>query len=73
MAARRPNIKPDDLMDVNEVAEAFGVSTTSIRVARSQPDKFRALADKLPEPLRMVANTWVWLRFDVEQAVRKSS
>lgn len=62
-------IEPEDIMDVSEVAEAFGLSKTSIHVAITQPDKFRALADRLPPPLRKVSRAWVWRRDDIERAL----
>lgn len=66
---RRPNISIDDLMDITQVAEAFGVTTSSVRVALNKPDQFRALADKLPAPLGKLNSSWVWLRYDVEKVV----
>lgn len=66
---RRPNITGHDLMELDEVAEAFGVASSSVRVALSQPDVFPALANRLPAPLRKVGRSFVWLRYDVEKAV----
>jgi predicted DNA-binding transcriptional regulator AlpA len=65
---RRPNITAHDLMDSNEVAEAFGISTSSLRVALHNPDIYPALADQLPPPLRKIGNSHVWLRYDIEKA-----
>lgn len=64
-------IAPDDLMDAEEVAEAFGVTRSSLSVAMSKPDTFPTLAARLPDPLRRVGNSWVWLRVDVSQALRR--
>lgn len=66
---RRPNITGDDLMDTTEVADAFGVAVSSLLVAISNPTVFPTLAARLPEPLRKIGKSWVWLRVDVEKAV----
>lgn len=65
---RRPNITGHDLMDADEVAEAFGVTRSSLHVALSNPDVFPALANRLPAPIRKVGRSYVWLRYDVEKA-----
>lgn len=62
-------ILPHDLMDSAEVAEAFGVSMTSIRIALTQPDTFPSLAARLPKPLRKIGRGHVWARADVEAAL----
>lgn len=67
--SKRPAITGYDLMDTAEVAEAFGVKPSSLLVAMSQPGVFPALAGKVPEPLRKVGNSWVWLRADIEGAL----
>lgn len=66
---KRPTITGYDLMDSSEVAEAFGVSQSSLNVAMSKPDVFPALADRLPAPIRKIGKSWVWLRVDIEAAV----
>lgn len=66
-------IHAHDLMDVDEVAAAFGVATSSLRVALSNPDTFPALASRLPPPLRRVGRSWVWERAAVERAVAKAA
>lgn len=58
-----------DLMDADEVAAAFGVTESSLRVALSKPDAFPTLANRLPAPLRRIGRSWVWARADVERAV----
>jgi predicted DNA-binding transcriptional regulator AlpA len=63
-------ITSHDIMDVDEVAEAFGVKPSSLYVAMSNPDTFPSLAAKLPAPLRRVGRSWVWARRDVEAAVK---
>lgn len=62
-------MNPNDLMDVHEVAEAFGVTTSSVRVAQSQPDKYPALANRMPAPVRRIGRSYVWSRADVEAAL----
>ena len=66
---KRPNITAHDLMDADEVAEAFGVTRSSLHVALSNPDVFPSLAARLPAPIRKVGRSFVWLRADVEAAV----
>ena len=68
---RRPNITGHDLMDAYEVADAFGVSRSSMHVALSNPDVYPALAEYLPQPIRTIGRSFVWLRYDVERAVAK--
>lgn len=68
---RRPNITGDDLMDTDEVAEAFGVAHKSVNTAMSHPHVFPTLAVRLPAPLRKVGKGWVWLRYDIEKAVKQ--
>lgn len=70
---RRAPITGHDLMDATEVAAAFGVSRNTLNVAISKPDVYKALAGKLPEPLRKIGNNNVWLRSDVERAVREAA
>lgn len=65
---RRPNITGHDLMDADEVAEAFGVARSSLHVAMSNPDVYPTLAAVLPQPIRKVGRSFVWLRYDVEKA-----
>jgi hypothetical protein len=57
-----------DLMDVGEVALAFGVTESSVQVALSSPDTYPSLANRLPAPLRRIGRSWVWLRADIEAA-----
>ena len=64
-------IQPDDLMDAQEVADAFDVTKSSLSVAMSRPDGYPALATRLPPPLRKVGNAWVWRRTDVEAALAR--
>lgn len=66
MARTTTRITGHDLMDMHEVADAFGVSLSSVRVAMSSPATFPSLAARLPAPLRQIGNAWVWLRSDVE-------
>jgi hypothetical protein len=66
---KRPNITIDDLMDAHQVAEAFAVSRSSLRVAMNNPDQFKALAGKLPAPIGQLAGGWVWLRYDIDKAL----
>ena len=56
-------------MDGTEVAEAFGVSLSSIQVALSAPTAFPSLAAKLPPPIRKIGRSWVWLRTDIEASL----
>lgn len=63
------NITAHDLMDIEEVAEAFGVKRSSLHVAMSRPDQYQSLANRLPPPLRRVGRTYIWLRSDIEAAV----
>lgn len=71
MSKRRPNITADDLMDADEVAEAFGVAKSSLQVAMSKGNTYPALRGRLPAPIRKCGGAWVWLRYDVEKAVEK--
>jgi predicted DNA-binding transcriptional regulator AlpA len=57
-----------DLMDVDEVADAFGVTRSSLHVALST-DQFPSLTRRLPAPLRRIGRSWVWARADVEAAL----
>lgn len=66
---RRPNITGHDLMDGSEVADAFGVTQGSLHVALSSPSVFPALANFLPDPIRKIGRSHVWLRYDIERAV----
>jgi hypothetical protein len=66
---KSPTITAFDLMDTTEVAEAFGVTTSSLRVALNNPDVYPTLAERLPDPLRRVGQSWVWLRAEVEAAL----
>lgn len=66
---RRSPITGHDLMDTGEVADAFGVTKSSVQVAMSKPNVYPSLAARLPAPLRLVGNSWVWLRSDVEAAL----
>jgi predicted DNA-binding transcriptional regulator AlpA len=59
-----------DLMDTAEVADAFGVTTSSVGVAMSKPHVFPALANRLPPPLRKIGKSWVWVRADIEDALK---
>jgi len=68
-AIAQRTITAHDLMDTTEVAKAFGVTTSSLRVALNNPDVFPALAARLPDPLRRVGQSWVWLRSEVEAAL----
>jgi predicted DNA-binding transcriptional regulator AlpA len=70
---RKTRITATDIMDADEVAEAFGVKASSLYVAMSTPDAFPSLAAKLPAPLRRVGRSWVWARTDVEAAVKEAS
>jgi hypothetical protein len=67
---RRPNITGNDLMDGVEVADAFGVSVNSLHVAMSRPDVYPALSGVLPAPIRKIGKSHVWLRYDIERAVK---
>ena len=60
-----------DLMDPAEVAEAFGVTLSSLQVALSASGEhvYPALRNRLPDPLRYVGKTRVWLRSEVEAAL----
>jgi hypothetical protein len=69
----RIRISAHDLMDGAEVAEAFGVKASSVNVALSSPHNYPSLAAQLPAPLRRVGNAWVWLRSDVEAAVKAAA
>lgn len=64
-----PTITGYDLMDGTEVADAFGVTASTMRVAMYNPDTFPSLAAVLPDPLRKIGRSWVWLRADVEAAL----
>lgn len=66
-------ITAHDLMDMSEVADAFGVAMPSVRVAMSRPTVYPSLAARLPAPLRLVGTSWVWLRSDVEAALAAAS
>jgi len=70
---RKTRITAHDIMDADEVAEAFGVKASSLYVAMSNPDTFPSLAARLPDPLRRVGRSWVWARADVEAAVKEAS
>jgi hypothetical protein len=48
-------ITAHDLMDVDGVATAFGVTRSSLHVALSKPEVDAALATRLPDPLRRSA------------------
>jgi hypothetical protein len=67
----KTRITGHDLMDSAEVAEAFGVTPSSVQVALSSPHVFPSLAKRLPEPIRKIGNRWVWVRADVEAALKK--
>jgi hypothetical protein len=69
----KTTITGHDLMDAVEVAEAFGVTKSSLTVAISRPDVFPALANRLPPPLRKVGHSYVWLRRDIEAALAVTS
>lgn len=62
-----------DLMDVDEVAKAFGVTRSSLHVALSNPEQYQSLAKRLPDPLRRVGRSWVWARVDIEAALAVTS
>jgi len=66
-------LTPNDIMDADEVAAAFGVKASSLYVAMSNPETFPSLAARLPAPLRRVGRSWVWARADVEAAVKETS
>lgn len=63
------SITGHDLMDSYEVAEAFGVTMSSLAVAMSSPEVYPTLAARLPAPLRKIGRSWVWLRADIENAL----
>jgi predicted DNA-binding transcriptional regulator AlpA len=64
-----PAISAHDLMDSNEVADAFRVTRSTLHVAMSRPEVLPTLTEHLPAPLRKIGSTYVWLRADVEAAV----
>jgi len=70
---RRPPIQPDELMDAAEVAEALGVTLSTLRVALTRPNVAPTVALRLPEPLRKIGAAWVWRRVDVERAIQEFS
>ena len=70
---KKTRITAHDIMDVDEVAKAFGVKPSSLYVAMSNPATFPSLAARLPDPLRRVGRSWVWARTDVEAAVKEGS
>lgn len=59
-------MKPDDIMDQEDVARVLGVATRSLRTMRSQPAAHRQI-DGLPAPFRTVSARPVWRRVDIEQ------
>jgi len=67
------NVTAYDIMDTAEVAEAFGVTVSSVGVAMSFPKRYPGLAAKLPLPLRKVGSSWVWSRDAVEAALVATS
>ena len=70
---RRIPITGYDLMDAQEVANAFGISRSSLNVALSSPDVYPTLAAILPAPLRMIGRSNVWLRSEIEAAIKAYS
>ena len=65
-------ITAHDLMDAAEVAEAFGVTQSSLRVAMTS-SAYPSLSAKLPAPLRQIGGKWCWVRADVEGALVATS
>lgn len=69
LSAYRIDRLTDEIMSIDEVAEMFCVSSSSIRTALSKPAAYRPLADVLPRPARKIGRAPIWLRPDVELAV----
>lgn len=65
------NITAYDLMDSGEVCEAFGIARSTLSVAMSRPHVVPTISDILPPPLRKIGPTWVWLRTDIEAALKE--
>lgn len=59
------SIRPDDLLDTDELAALLGVRPSSLRSMRAQPERHRRI-DGLPAPLRTISGRPVWRRSDVE-------
>jgi predicted DNA-binding transcriptional regulator AlpA len=58
-------IRPDDLLDTDEVAGLLGVTRQSLVVMRARPERHPRIAS-LPPPLRTISGRPVWARADIE-------
>lgn len=58
-------MSPDDLMDLGDLADWFGVARSTMRVMLADPGRHRRV-DGFPAPLRRVGGSPVWVRSDVE-------
>ena len=59
-------MKPDDLLDTDDLAALLGVRPSSLRSMRAQPERHRKI-DGLPAPLRLISGRPVWARVDIDR------
>lgn len=52
-------------MDLSDLAQMLAVRVSTLRAMRSQPERHRRI-DGLPEPIRLIGNSPVWDRAEVE-------
>lgn len=52
-------ITPDQLMDTDDLAALLGVTASTLRAMRAQPERHRRI-DGMPDPIRLVSRAPVW-------------